>query len=433
MAFYLSRYARIFQKHGHWWLFHSPTGIAAKFTDDFVETPEFRQLVEHKAVEASDHTVVQTMRHYGILVDDHTYAQEPALLDERLSKYIQNEDSFELTILPTEKCNFRCPYCYEDFKLGRMPRWVVDAVKQLLSRQAGREGLKHIGLGWFGGEPLIARDIVFEITEHALSEAQNHNLEFTCGITTNGYYLDKATFIRLAELQVTTYQVTLDGPPDVHNQSRILFSGQGTFDRIWTNLEDIHKSDKNFVLILRMNVHDRNYEAIKAWLPTLRQTFLREDERFLLHFHAVFASNLNGKNKRRNMEQIRELYQIARTHQLFIDLKQVFTPFGSICYAAKANNFIVRSNGDINKCTVAFGIPENHVGKLTSDGELRLNENIRLWVRDSLPHPSCRSCVVAYQCGGHASCPLQPILRGENKRYCNIYRDFENLIPVLAL
>jgi uncharacterized protein len=25
----------------------------------------------------------------------------------------------QLTILPTEKCNFRCTYCYEDFELGK--------------------------------------------------------------------------------------------------------------------------------------------------------------------------------------------------------------------------------------------------------------------------------------------------------------------------
>jgi len=433
MAFYLSRYARIFQKHNHWWLFHSPTGIAAKFTDDFVETPEFRQLVRRKPVDVGEHTVLQSMRQYGILVDDRTYEQEPARLEAYLNKYIQNEDSFELTILPTEKCNFRCPYCYEDFKLGRMPRWVVDAVKQLLSRQAGREGLKHIRLSWFGGEPLIARDLVFEITEHALDVVQKHGLAFESSMTTNGYYLDKATFTRLTDLQIGIYQITLDGPPEVHNRSRILFNGQGTFDRIWRNLEDIHESDREFTLILRMNVHDGNYEAIKAWLPSLGQTFLREDKRFLLHFHTVFGENLANKSSNQSTKRFRELYQIASAHRLPVDLGRLFAPLGSVCYAARANNFVIRSNGNVNKCTVGFGIPQNDVGKLTPDGKLLLNDNYHLWVRNPLSHPSCRSCSFAYQCGGYASCPLQPILRGENKRYCSIYRDATNLIPLLAL
>ena len=27
----------------------------------------------------------------------------------------------ELILLPTEKCNFRCTYCYEDFKISGVP------------------------------------------------------------------------------------------------------------------------------------------------------------------------------------------------------------------------------------------------------------------------------------------------------------------------
>ena len=433
MAYLLSRYARIFEKNGHWWLFHSPTGIAAQFTDDFIQTSEFAQLRSQRVVEESDHEVVDTMRQYGILVDEATYAHEPIQLAQTLQEHIRREDRFELIILPTEKCNFRCPYCYEDFRQGRMSRQVVESVKRLISRKAANEAIRHIHLGWFGGEPLIARDIVFEITEHALNEAHKHSATFAGDITTNGYYLNEAIFSKLMELQIKIYQVTLDGPPEVHNRSRVLFNGGGTFDRIWMNLEAMHRSEADFDLLLRMNVHDGNFEAIKQWIPALGQTFLREEKRFHVHFHAVFTKDLHSKVRSRKMDRIRELYQLALTHHLSVDLQRLFVPFGSVCYASKAHNFVIRSNGDINKCTVAFGIPQNRVGKLTSDGELELNDNYRLWVRETLSHPSCSSCSFVYQCGGYASCPLQPILRGENKRYCGIYRDTENLLPLLAL
>ncbi len=55
MAHLLSQYAKIFEKNGRWWLFHSPTGIAAQFTDDFIEAPEFTQLRSRRVVEESDH------------------------------------------------------------------------------------------------------------------------------------------------------------------------------------------------------------------------------------------------------------------------------------------------------------------------------------------------------------------------------------------
>lgn len=44
-----------------------------------------------------------------------------------------SSSNLELIILPTEHCNFRCLYCYEDFQVGRMKRPVVESIKKLIS------------------------------------------------------------------------------------------------------------------------------------------------------------------------------------------------------------------------------------------------------------------------------------------------------------
>ena len=44
----------------------------------------------------------------------------------------------DLIIMPTEQCNFRCTYCYEDFKIGKMPRWVVNGIKALIDARGSR-------------------------------------------------------------------------------------------------------------------------------------------------------------------------------------------------------------------------------------------------------------------------------------------------------
>jgi uncharacterized protein len=43
----------------------------------------------------------------------------------------------ELTLFPTEKCNFRCTYCYEDFLIGKMPKKVIEGVKNLIRSRKG--------------------------------------------------------------------------------------------------------------------------------------------------------------------------------------------------------------------------------------------------------------------------------------------------------
>jgi uncharacterized protein len=51
----------------------------------------------------------------------------------------------DLTLLPTEKCNFRCVYCYEEFEHGAMPPHVVEGVCNLITRRA-ETGLENLSL-----------------------------------------------------------------------------------------------------------------------------------------------------------------------------------------------------------------------------------------------------------------------------------------------
>ena len=66
-----------------------------------------------------------------------------------------------LTVLPTEQCNFRCVYCYESFCRGGMSPVVVTALERFLDLRA--PGLDRLSIAWFGGEPLLAADVVERI------------------------------------------------------------------------------------------------------------------------------------------------------------------------------------------------------------------------------------------------------------------------------
>ena len=87
-------------------------------------------------------------------------------------KYDYNK-SLELTLLPTEKCNFRCTYCYEDFLIGKMKPWIRSGVKSLIEKRVDM-GLRNLNLSWFGGEPLLAKDVLFEIADFATTQLDTH-------------------------------------------------------------------------------------------------------------------------------------------------------------------------------------------------------------------------------------------------------------------
>ena len=113
---------------------------------------------------------------------------------------------FELILLPTEQCNFRCIYCYEDFSIGRMKPEIISGIKALLEKRC--QNLNYLNLSWFGGEPLVAKDIVLDISEYAMSLSSKYtHLHYSGSMTTNAYLLNLNTASALANVGVRHYQI----------------------------------------------------------------------------------------------------------------------------------------------------------------------------------------------------------------------------------
>lgn len=314
----------------------------------------------------------------------------------------------ELTVMPTERCNFRCVYCYEDFKIGRMKPWVRDGIKQLISKRVERYGLDYLELSWFGGEPLLAKDIVFDIAEHAFKLQQAGAINAMGGeMTTNGYLLDRATLTTLVGLSQKQYQITLDGDEQEHNQTRRSASGVPTFETIWTNLLAAHESDLDFRITLRLHIMPGNAESMSRLVDRLIGA-LQGDHRF--NFFIREISNLGGPTSgtvayispieakriagdlvdRFSACGMRAHNGVAGLFESQVDVRDV-QKLGSdsqapsapyICYAAKPYHFVIRPTGKIVKCTVDFNSDRNAVGELHADGTITLNSaKMDYWAR----------------------------------------------------
>jgi uncharacterized protein len=288
---------------------------------------------------------------------------------------------FELIILPTEKCNFRCTYCYEDFEIGRMTRQTIDAVKQLIRNRV--DELDALQLSWFGGEPLLASKIVLEISQFAKKLAdERQNLRYQAHITTNASLLDAEMFSKLTAAGVTDYQISLDGPKDIHDQSRRNSSGTGTFDRIWNNLLAIRRTDIPANLRLRIHFDSDTAFQMDSLIQQLRLDLL-PDKRFQAVFHEI--ERLGGPND----AQIKSLSATAKSltydylNRRLHGKDFVAPPMEPyVCYAARANSLLIRADGRIGKCTVALNDARNDIGKLNDDGTLTLSQpRLSPWLR----------------------------------------------------
>ena len=182
----------------------------------------------------SDIEVLEKFKKYGFIVN----FDELAALEAMGRKACAGSRAVSVTICPTVGCNFDCPYCFENHIPGKMSQQVQDDVVNLISRMMDSVAAKNLSVTWFGGEPLLAPDVIETLTRRLVSLAEEKHAEYQANIITNGYLLDQKNIDLLERCKVHRAQVTVDGLRDAHNATRYLAGGGPTFDRIISNLRD---------------------------------------------------------------------------------------------------------------------------------------------------------------------------------------------------
>lgn len=306
-------------------------------------------------------------------------------LDEAVLSCLDHR-RLELIVLPTEKCNFRCTYCYERFEQGRMAPPIVSGIKRLISDRVG--DLEFLKLSWFGGEPLLAKNVVLDVSSHALA-ACGEAVSFAANVTTNGFLLDRDTFRALLAAGVRYYQITLDGEADSHDCVRVTANGSGTFDRIWSNLSAMGDVDLDFGVVIRLHYTAGRLRTAEKGLKRIVGRFAG-DSRFSVLLKEL--ARLGGVNDDAivdvDPEEKKALIERARRMcRGRISLSCDPADIKGVCYASKLNSFVVRPDGRLGKCTVALDDPRNTVGRLLEDGSIAFDmDKLKAWVRglDSL-------------------------------------------------
>jgi sulfatase maturation enzyme AslB (radical SAM superfamily) len=129
-------------------------------------------------------------------------------------------------------CNLRCTYCYEGQEEFRSRGELMSQVHlERILKEILNSPKRDIQFLWHGGEPLLAG---IDFYKHALDiqrEANIHGIEIYNGIQTNGTLLNQKWIDFLAEHNFGI-SLSLDGPKFLHDQSRIDFGSNGTYERV---------------------------------------------------------------------------------------------------------------------------------------------------------------------------------------------------------
>jgi len=325
----------------------------------------------------------------------------------RLQRF--NKETLELTILPTLWCNLNCQYCYENKRKEEMTTRDIAAICNFV--EAKSSNVNTISILWFGGEPLLRVDIIETISKKVSALAKRKKINFKNSIITNGTLLNEKTRDRLAKIGIKYVQITLDGPPEIHDKRKPFINGGATFKLI---LDNILKAIDYFDVSIRINVDDENIHSVRDLVDILSSLNLQNK----LYIYVAKTENVLGVCESIGGACLNDIDFLNKEKRILQYLqekgfKKIARPSyrPDYCTADNVHSYTIIPNNKIYKCWHLVSDPKEQVGTL-SGSKIVFNHNIYKWLAyDPIDDIGCRRCRYLPLCMG--GCPK---IRLEEKR-----------------
>jgi uncharacterized protein len=147
---------------------------------------------------------------------------------------------FKAIVVLNLDCNLACKYCFEGSRKGKFymtretANLFIDFVKNNVL--SNKEEIKII---FYGGEPLLSTELIIYISEKLKSLAEASGKRYSFSLITNGTLLIPDVVKELTPFGLTSADITLNGPKNIHDIFRPFKSWKGSFDTIVRNVKDI--------------------------------------------------------------------------------------------------------------------------------------------------------------------------------------------------
>lgn len=332
----------------------------------------------------------------------------------------ENQSNFLLTINPTMNCNFKCWYCYETHvKTSKFSQSMIEKVGKFIEKTTMKPAMSYFQLAFFGGEPLLyfKKDVV-PVIQKLQEECVKNSVDYSVSFTTNGYLIDDYFIDFFNSHKITpSFQITLDGYKEKHDEVRFVNAKRGSYYEIVKNIKRL--INNSFFVRLRVNYTSENigdtYKIAEEFedIPSdIKKRYL------LMDFHRVWQDSQNdGINEivEQNTDKIKE-NGIQVKHMTPDNVR-------NSCYADKRNSAVINYNGDLFKCTARDFTTAKRAGYIDENGDLIWEDNyLERRMNVKFKNKPCLSCRLLPICNGGCS---QHAMEAEEKQteYCVYYGD----------
>ena len=326
-----------------------------------------------------------------------------------------DRSSVHIALLPTSYCNMGCSYCGQEHSRGGLTRNHRDQVRARVLRALNAPSTARARIDWFGGEPMMGYAVIRDLAPQFVQVAEELGLDYSSYLVTNGSLLTAGkidTLIR--RCGVTDFEITVDGPPEIHDEHRPLKSGRGSFWSIVRAVrEAVDQPDfQSTRFKFRTNVDVHNRDSIPAYIELMAQLgFARPNVSFSIVPVHSWGNDVSESEVAKQDFADRELVwlDLLRRRGLAVQLLPD-TPARVLCPATTTSAQIISSTGSIFSCSEYPLVPEAernlalaHISQPTLEIE-RPKGPFDDWNDEIEQGKSwCTTCVFMPTCGG--SCP----------------------------
>lgn len=380
-VFEVSRYNYMVNRGNATVLYNARTGTFAVLSSEVAA-----QLANYDQISESENT--SALLDIGAIHRGDEYEK----LVELYSSGKPRGDTLIVTIVPTLECNRACEYCYQDeFKHSRHMSLEIQAAVVRYIESRVREGWKKVQITWYGGEPLVARDIVLSMTRSITAAVESSGGRISATrIVTNGVLLDEVCARHLVESGIRLAQVSFDSLFDNSVDQRGVLDCSNNPSLI---LNNIKKSIKILDISIRINVSKTNINDLPKILGVLEEHGLKK------FAYLARVSDLEGESgvlvrkdgKRVPPSSEKKAYAVVpiikadsnvlsratfanlEMDQFLSDpnnlslVEKKLTPKKHFCGATSENMFVIDPDGNVSRCWLSAGSESESIGNVLEE------------------------------------------------------------------
>ena len=183
----------------------------------------------------------KTMREFGLFDTIKSYMNLSSA-KRKLKKQDFTHSIQDVQLILTEKCNLSCRYCY---CRSEEKRSIISRDKEMNRPCAKgavdfllRQGTNAPILTFFGGEPLMNKELMYFLMDYSAREAKTAGKDLRYVITTNATLLDDQSINCIVDNNFGLL-VSLDGPQKLHDWQCPTKSGNGSYKTAMRNIKKL--------------------------------------------------------------------------------------------------------------------------------------------------------------------------------------------------